>query len=195
MRTFLRPLAALCCLSCGWIAANAQPTPAEPSAPGANASRVRQAVREKLPKFTPPAPAPAETPPANALPPLAEGEELLVLPEFRVREKKVFEPSPDAWLTGGELTRKAIRLAERDMNGLELALNRWHIPLLTPSFAARAHATYEQQRMTEELTRLQRIAELGEKLEAQLKDTNRPNRAIPATESIRLTLDLNKRRN
>lgn len=172
----------------------------DPPAPApAQSQRLRQAVAEKLPKFAPPAPAPVATPAASAtastLPPLAEGEELLKLPDFRVTEPKVFGPDEDDWLTGAELTRKAIRIAESNMNALDLALNRWHIPLLTPSFAARARGAYEQERIGRELDRLLRLIDLSELDENALDRRQESPFRYKPEQSIRLTLDLNKRRN
>lgn len=173
-----------------------------PAPAPAQSERVRQAVADKLPKFSPAAPvandssvdesAPAI---ASTLPPLAEGEQLLKLPDFRVTEPKVFGPDEDDWLTGAELTRKALRLAERDMTALDLALNRWHIPLLTPSFAARARAAYEQERLDREMDRLLRLVELSE-IDPNALDSRQesPFRYKPQ-QSIKFTLDLTKRRN
>lgn len=179
--------------------------PAAATSDASSPNRIRQAVADKLPKYAPPAPAPAADTvstvptrdgdaPVSALPPLAEGEELLKLPDFRVTEPKIFGPDEDDWLTGAELTRKAIRLAERDMNALDLALNRWHIPLLTPSFAARARAAYEQERLDRELDRLLRLVNLAE-IDPEALDARQesPFRYRPQ-QSIRLTLDLTKRR-
>lgn len=173
-----------------------------PAPAPAQSERVRQAVADKLPKFSPAAPVAKESPVdefapaiASTLPPLAEGEQLLKLPDFRVTEPKVFGPDEDDWLTGAELTRKALRLAERDMTALDLALNRWHIPLLTPSFAARARAAYEQERLDRELDRLLRLVELSE-IDPNALDSRQesPFRYKPQ-QSIRFTLDLTKRRN
>ena len=59
-----------------------------------------------------------------------------------------------------ERERAAMREYARDMNGLELALNRWHIPLLMPSFAQRARANYEMKKRAEEMNRLTRLQQV-----------------------------------
>ncbi len=115
--------------------------------------RTREALRAVLPPFDPAATADAKP---VAPPPAAEGE-VVVLPEFRVVEKKVAAPEPDEWLSGAEVTRREMRRAEADMNALDVALNRWHLPFLSPSFAQRARAAYEQRRRGEELRRLERL--------------------------------------
>lgn len=112
--------------------------------------RTREALRAVLPPF-----APAAKTPDAPLPP-ADGE-VVVLPEFRVLEKKVAAPEPDEWLSGEAVTRREMRRAEADMNALDLALNRWHLPFLSASFAQRARAAYEQRRRGEELRRLERL--------------------------------------
>lgn len=112
--------------------------------------RTREALRAVLPPFSPVAKAP------DALLPAADGE-VVVLPEFRVLEKKVAAPEPDDWLSGEAVTRREMRRAEADMNALDLALNRWHLPYLSASFAQRARAAYEQRRRGEELRRLDRL--------------------------------------
>lgn len=202
MRTPALILAAMCALYCAGPCVFASDQPA-------SSDRIRQVVADKLPKFTPPAPAPVATPadpatsvstttdspPATAaLAPLAEGEELLKLPDFRVTEPKIFGPDEDDWLTGPELTRKALRLAESDMTALDLALNRWHIPYLTPSFAARARAAYEQQRLDREMDRLQRLVELSEALELDPDGKLKSPFGTKPLLSLPLSLDLTRRR-
>lgn len=115
--------------------------------------RTREALRAVLPPFAPVAKAPDAT---DAPLPTADGE-VVVLPEFRVLEKKVAAPEPDEWLSGEAVTRREMRRAEADMNALDLALNRWHLPYLSASFAQRARAAYEQRRRGEELRRLERL--------------------------------------
>lgn len=197
---FLAAALALGCTGAPLLASD--PPAPDPAPASAQPNRVRQAVADKLPKFSPPVPAPGPTEstpgeptPASTLPPLAEGEQMLRLPDFRVTEPKIFGPDEDDWLTGAELTRKAIRLAERDMTALDLALNRWHIPLLTPSFAARARGAYQQERLDREMDRLLRLVDLSE-LDPDALDSRQesPFRYKPQ-QSIRLTLDLTKRRN
>lgn len=196
MRAPASILVAMCALCCAGPCVFASDAPAQPT-------RIRQAVADKLPKFTPPAPAPAATPAESAttesstataaLPPLAEGEEILKMPDFRVTEPKIFGPDEDDWLTGQELTRKALRLAERDMTALDLALNRWHIPYLTPSFAARARAAYEQERLDREMDRLERLLELGDSLDLDTDTKLKSPFGTKPLLSLPLSLDLSRR--
>lgn len=169
MRTFLRLMTLI---GACWGSLVAADTPAL-------TDRTRQALRDRLPGFSPPPTAATPEKSAAVLPARSEGEEILHLPEFRVQERRLAQPAPDDWLSGAELTRKAIRLAERDMNLLDLALNRWHIPLLTPSFAARARGAYEQQRLQTELQRLNDLAELGGKLTPRPAPSARPTIKLP----------------
>jgi hypothetical protein len=187
MRTLLCPSVIVCLLGCA-LAALAEDNTSK------STPRLRQAVSSQLPKFIPPPAAGAETNlPATSLAAMAEDDTLFVLPEFRVMERKIFEPSPDSWLTSGELTRKAVRLAEREMNSLELALNRWHIPLLTPSFAARARATYREQQLSEEMERLDRLLKFPANFD--LSDDEIAAMRGTRESSLRATLDLTRRRN
>ncbi|MDP2138234.1 MAG: hypothetical protein Q8J74_10295 [Candidatus Didemnitutus sp.] len=130
------------------------------SASETSSDRVQQSVRDRLPKFNPAASDAARQAAANKVERPSEQEGVTTLPDFQVVEKKVTQPSADDWLSRAEATRKAVRIAEGKMNILELALNRWHIPLLTPSFAQRARAEYEAQKNAEELDRLNRLSKL-----------------------------------
>ncbi len=145
MRTFLRPLAAL--------------TLATASVAGAG-ERTAENLRAKLPKFDPVRAEEARRTEAGKVErPVAE-EGVVVLPEFRVVEKKIAQPDPDQWSTDAEVTRREVRRAEAGMNALELALNRWHIPYLSPSFAERARGSYEMGKRAAEMERLTRLQSL-----------------------------------
>lgn len=149
MHTLLIPLFAACVL----FAATA-------SARDISSEKVQQSVRDRLPKFNPAASDAARQAAANKVERPVEQEGVTTLPDFHVVEKKTIQPSADDWLSRAEATRKAVRIAEGKMNALELALNRWHIPLLTPSFAQRARAEYEAKKEAEELDRLNRLSKL-----------------------------------
>jgi hypothetical protein len=149
MRNSLRPLAAaaLAALVCAAVA-TAQVS-----------ERTQQALRERLPKFDPAKSDAARA--ANKVErPTGQEEGVTVLPDFQVLEKKVEQPDADAWLASGEITRREVRRAEAEMNALELALNRWHIPLISASFADRARANYEMKKRGEEMNRLTRLQQL-----------------------------------
>ena len=85
---------------------------------------------------------------------------VVILPEFKVLEKKVAQPDAEQWMTSGAVTAREVRRAEAEMSALELALNRWHIPLIMPSFAQRARANYESKKRAEEMDRLTRLQNL-----------------------------------
>lgn len=122
--------------------------------------RTADSVRAVLPKFKPaPSTAAQKSDPTKVERPIAE-EGLTVLPDFQVVEKKVAEPDPDQWMSGREVTHREVRRAEAAMSPLELALNRWHIPLLSPSFAQRVRANYETKKRAEEMNRLESLQRL-----------------------------------
>mgnify|MGYP001462573221 CR=1 FL=1 len=163
MRTILYPLVWLCLA----VAVSAETT-------NGPSERTQQAVRDRLPKFNPAASQAARKAAAEAAKareqPVTEatvtvnedGEEVVVLPEFQVRNRKMEQPDPDQWLGREEMQKKAMRSYAAKMNDLELALNRWHIPLLSPSFAARARADYEAEKRRAELDRLEHLNKVGE---------------------------------
>lgn len=149
MRTVLRPLAAAAALLLVALAASAATV----------SERTQQALRQRLPKFDPAKSDAARA--ANKVErPTGEEEGVIVLPDFQVVEKKVAQPEPDDWLASSEVTKREVRRAEAEMNALELALNRWHIPILMPSFAQRARANYEMKKRAEEMNRLTRLQSL-----------------------------------
>lgn len=86
---------------------------------------------------------------------------IVYLPDYQVTENKVAAPRADEWLTDKELASRAVRRLEAKMTPLEMALNRWHIPLLTPSFKTRAVADYEAERNAAENERLQHIVDVS----------------------------------
>jgi len=122
--------------------------------------RTRDGLLATLPKFDPAKSNAARGASANKVAPPTPEDGVVVLPEFNVIEKKVAQPGSDEWLASEEVTRREVRRAEADMNALELALNRWHIPLLMPSFAQRARANYEMKKRAAEMERLQRLQNL-----------------------------------
>lgn len=126
----------------------------------ADGARTRDSLLATLPKFDPAKSNAARDAAANKVAPPTPEDGVVVLPEFKVLEKKVAQPEPDQWLSSGEVTRREMRRAEAEMNALELALNRWHIPLLMPSFAERARANYESKKRAEEMDRLTRLQNL-----------------------------------
>ena len=169
MRVFLCPLV-LCVFAATALA----------DVPPVSSERTQQALRDRLPRYNPAVSeaarksaeeraqrraAAAAAAAASAEPRIettASGEEIVVLPEVQVRDRKLAQPHPDEWLGPQELQKKAMRAHAAKMSSLELALNRWHIPLVTPSFAARARADYEAQKRAEETQRLEHIESVGQ---------------------------------
>jgi len=129
------------------------PLPAELSV------RIRTLIMADTPKFVPP---PPEAPPESARPlgrpaPLSD-DPLVTLPEFRVDESPLARADPDRLLSTKGLQEKALGDYRKSMTDLEWALNRWHIPLVTPSAKARAMARHENLRIQRELVRLSDVA-------------------------------------
>ncbi|MBA3850304.1 MAG: hypothetical protein C0502_09985 [Opitutus sp.] len=166
MRTFLRPFAALTLTAAAACAGTAE--------------RTQQNLRQLLPKFDPvQAEAARQTEAGKVARPAAE-EGVIVLPDFNVVEKKVPQPGADQWFTDAEITRREMRRAEADMNGLEMALNRWHIPYLSASFAERARAGYEARKFREKIGGYLDLARKLEKIDPK------------AAKKIRDSLDFGK---
>lgn len=157
---------------CLFVLAAVGATAQAQNTPPRSSERTQQALRERLPAYNPAASeaarkaaeeraqqrAAAAANTESRVETTPDGEEIVILPEVEVRERKLTQPHPDDWLTSGEVTQKAMRLHAAGMNSLELALNRWHIPLLTPSFASRARASYETEKFRAEVTRFHELA-------------------------------------
>lgn len=118
--------------------------------------RLRALINADVPPFVAPPPEPprSESPP----PPLSD-DPLVKLPEFYVNDSRLARVDPDRLLSPKALRQKAIADYRRSMTDLEWALNRWHIPLVTPSTKARAMARYENLRIQRELLRLADVAD------------------------------------
>lgn len=138
------------------------PLPAEPTAPQIS-PKTREALRVRLPKFDPQQGRPETAPvaaPGTSVP--IERNGVVIFPDYHVVEKKTAEPHPDDWLASDVVTRREMRRLEADMTRLELLLNRWSLPLIGTSFAARARANYEAAKFRGELTRLLDLAKAVE---------------------------------
>lgn len=156
-----------CTIVC-WFAAGCLTVPLRADPPASRLSlRTQSAVRALLPKFdasqsTPPKP--AATTAENAAGPI-EKDGVVIFPDYTVIEKKVAKPRADDWLKSDAITRREIRRLEADMTNLELLLNRWHIPLLSAPFSARARSRYESQRFRSEFTRFLDLAGAVERID------------------------------
>lgn len=149
----------------GVLRADSAPTPT-------TSVRTNEALLSRLPKFNPAKSDAAKKAAAEEAARKAqaatggntetkEKDGIVYLPDYGVVEKKVEQPRADEWLSGQELNRVAVRRLEAKMNTLEMILNRWSIPFLTPSFKARARADYEAERNAEENARLQHVIDVS----------------------------------
>ncbi|MBX3736307.1 MAG: hypothetical protein KF715_06460 [Candidatus Didemnitutus sp.] len=168
MRQTRRYLVLFTVLGCAIPALKADPQPATPT----TSVRTNEALLSRLPKFNAAksdaarkaaaeeaARKAAAAPSGNTE--TTEKDGVVHLPDYKVVEKKQQELRGDDALSQQEITKKAIRLAEANMNALDMALNRWHIPFLSPSFADRARAAYEAQKNAEENERLQHVIDVS----------------------------------
>lgn len=166
MRAFFYPISATAALGLaltGPLLRADQPPPTPTTS-----VRTNEALLSRLPKFNPAKSDAAKKAAAEAAAAQPSGrteaEEkngVVYLPDYQVTENKVAAPREDEWRTQKELAGRAVRRLEAKMNPLEMALNRWHIPLLTPSFKARALADYEAERNAEENARLQHVIDVS----------------------------------
>ena len=132
----------------------------DPVAPPKTSSRLTQEIRTHLPAYAPPAARPdrsAETTPADP--------ELLQLPKFTVKEKRVPTNDPDGWLTERVIQHKALAAYQGSMTPLEWALNSWFVPLFSTPTSVRARAAYEENKLREELDRFNHLAGVVEKID------------------------------
>lgn len=154
-----------CTIVC-WLALAGLTVPlrAEPAPATQLSPRTRDALRTLLPQFDPQQLRPAAPAPANASAPI-EKDGVVIFPDYTVIEKKVAEPHADDWLKSDAVTRREIRRMEADMTGLELLLNRWHLPIISAPFGARARSRYEAQRFRGEMSRMFDLAKSVEKID------------------------------
>lgn len=114
--------------------------------------RIATELRARLPQYEPAAATPAVTPEEPVDP------DVILLPEMRVREKRLSPTHPDDWLQPKALRQKMKSDYLASMDGLTGLLNSWSIPFLTPSVAARAGARYRALRQKSEVERLVNLA-------------------------------------
>lgn len=138
----------LICVVAGPLAAQ---EPVEPTRPAKTSARLTQEIRVTLPRFAPPPPRVLDQPKTDG----AENDfGVLALPKLTVKEKRPPSHDPDVWLTDLAIKQKALAAYRQSMTDLEWALNSWHIPLLSPSAAARARAAYESGKSLAEIKRV-----------------------------------------
>jgi hypothetical protein len=146
---------------------------ADPAPTPTSSVRTNEALLSRLPKFNPAKSDAAKKAAAEEAARKAataasgntetkEKDGIVYLPDYGVVEKKVEQPRADEWLSKQELDHVAVRRMEAKMNTLDMILNRWSIPFLTPSFKARARADYEAERNAEENARLQHVIDVSD---------------------------------
>lgn len=161
MRAFFHPS----CATAALLLAVTLPASAADSPPVTPTTSVRtsQALLSRLPKFDAAKSDAAKKAAAEAAAQSArrteteEKDGIVYLPDYEVVDHRTTAPREDEWLARKELAQRAVRRLEAKSTGLDLLLNRWHIPLLTPSFKARALADYEAERNAAENERLEHI--------------------------------------
>ena len=127
-------------------------------APAEISDKIRREITASFPKFTPP---PSDQPPSSPVgtPAPLSDDPSVMLPAYHIREKKLPNSDPDAWLSHRAIERKALDEYRDTMTDFEWALNCWYIPFLTPSPQARANARYAGKKIMDEQQRLSRVAE------------------------------------
>ena len=129
-------------------------SPAAP-APAKTSPRLSEEIRAGLPKFTPPANAPA--PPPLEAPDTPHDPDVVVLPKITVLEKRIPTDNPDVWLRDKAIQQKAMAAYHDSLTPLEWALNSWYIPFFGTPPSVRARQYYESRKLTDEIGRLKGI--------------------------------------
>jgi hypothetical protein len=154
--------------------ASLRPEPSTSTSPRLSA-RLTEEIRATLPAFDPQlaAAAPRSSAvgtPGTDLPPTPD---ILQLPTFTIRERVEQRLDPDQMISGEDLLDKQKRayLNELEREGGELTriLNSFHIPLVTPSVAARARAHYQNQKTVQLAQTVAAIAKLDPKAAVDLR--------------------------
>ena len=120
-------------------------------------------VLSTLPKFqsTRPNDNPSESLSVTPPNPEAPSSDVILMPKFFVEENRLQRVDPDRLLGRAALDNKMLRHYKHSLTELEWIMNRFNIPLLSPSVAARARASYETNKLREELDRLSHIMNMA----------------------------------
>lgn len=130
---------------------------AEPSPPAPKLSaRLAREIRASLPPFI----APANPPPTGEAADSTDPD-VLVLPKFMVKEKRIPTSDPDVWLNDRVVQQKAMAAYKGSMSPLEWALNSWFVPLFSAPPSVRARAAYEGNKQAAEYSQLAHLAEVS----------------------------------
>jgi hypothetical protein len=134
--------------------------PAETPPPAKTSARLKQEIQVGLPKYTPPPPKVLDLPGSN-LP--EDDPALLALPTVTVREKRPQRIEPNDLLKKRELNKKFAREYRDSLSGLDSLLNRFTLPILSPSAAERGRALHVQRQFED----VRRISEIGKAADAE----------------------------
>ncbi|MFZ5495172.1 MAG: hypothetical protein ACOZE5_07515 [Verrucomicrobiota bacterium] len=114
-------------------------------------------IREGLPAYQPPPPGSGGS---TDVPPQTSDPEVLVLPKFSIKEKRLPRDAADHLMSRDDFKRKMENLYLDTIAGdgpLNYFLNRFTIPILSPSKAERGRMIYKQR----ELDRLRHVTGIG----------------------------------
>jgi hypothetical protein len=132
--------------------------PAEAPGPVRTSPRLAQEIRAGLPKFVPPTPRPAAE--SAGIQTTPDDPDVLKLPRFVIRERRIPTNDPDVWLTDRAIQQKAMSAYQDSMTPFEWALNSWYIPLFSSPPSARARQYYESRKFADEVGRLNTLINL-----------------------------------
>jgi hypothetical protein len=132
--------------------------PADAPGPVRTSPRLTQEIRAGLPKFAPPAPKPPSGPVASAA--TTDDPDVLKLPKFVIRQRRIPMSDPDVWLSERAIQHKAMSAYLDSMTSLEWALNSWYIPLFSSPPSVRARQYYESRKLADEVGRLNTLIKL-----------------------------------
>jgi hypothetical protein len=145
--------------------------PAAPAPPVKTSGLLAQEIRAGLPKYASPA---TTTQAAAKNEPVPADPDLLVLPKFTVKEKRLPANDPDVWLTERAVQQKAMAAYQGSMTPLEWAMNSWFIPLFSAPPSVRARAAYQENKRIAEISRIAHLISVVGKVDpkqaAQLRD-------------------------
>ena len=126
----------------------------EPAVPATMSSRLSSEIRAGLPNYSPPT-----AKDASVATPAADPN-TLVLPKLTVREKRLPKGDPDLWRSERDIQQRAMKEYKNSMTPLEWAMNSWFIPFVTPPASVRARAAYEDKKLAEQLSMIDRLSKI-----------------------------------
>jgi hypothetical protein len=140
----MKPAGTLLLLSIGWVTT----APAAESSTGIISREISAKIREGLPAYTPPASQPGRE--ATDPPPQTTDPNVLILPKLTVTEKRLPSDAADHLMSKRDFKRKMENLyldTLAEDGPLNVLLNRFTIPILSPSKAERGRAIYTRKEL------------------------------------------------